>query len=385
MSVTQSDHTLLRQSIRELCRRFPPEYWRNVDRARAYPEEFVRTLTEHGYLGALIPEQYGGAGLGIAEASIILEEINRSGGNAAVCHAQMYTMGALLRHGSDEQKTRWLPRIASGEVRLQVFAVTEPAAGSDTTRISTTAVRRGDHYLVRGQKIFISRVEYSDLMMLLARTTPYEDLADKTQGLSLFLVDLRTARSRLQVERIETMVNHHTYQIFFDDLEVPAEDLIGEEGRGFRYIIDGWNAERILVAAQAIGDGRWFIDRAVAYARERIVFGRPIGSNQGIQFPIAQAFARIEAADLMRFDAARRFDAGEPCGAQANIAKLLASEASWEAANVCLSTHGGYGFAVDYDVERKFRETRLFKEAPVSNNMVLAYLGHRVLGLPRSY
>jgi acyl-CoA dehydrogenase len=297
----------------------------------------------------------------------------------------MYTMGALLRHGSAAQKAQYLPKIATGELRLQAFAVTEPDAGSDTTSIRTTAVRRGARYTVNGQKIFISRVLQSDLMMLLARTTPIEDLADKTEGLSLFLVDLRNAGDRLRVEPIETMLNHHTNQVFFDGLEVPVENLIGEEGRGFRYIIDGWNAERILLAAEAVGDGRWFIDRASRYARDRVVFGRPIGSNQGVQFPIAQAYAHVEAADLMRFDAARRFDAGEPCGAQANMAKYLAAEAAWEAANACLSTHGGYGFAVEYDVERKFRETRLFKEAPVSNNLVLAYLGHRVLGLPRSY
>lgn len=378
-------HGVLREAVRTLCRRFPDEYWRGVDRTRAYPDEFVQALTAHGYLAALIPETYGGAGLSITEAGIILEEIHRSGGNAAACHAQMYTMGALLRHGSAAQKTQYLPKIATGELRLQAFAVTEPDAGSDTTSIRTTAVRRGTRYTVNGQKIFTSRVRQSDLMMLLARTTPIEDLTDKTEGLSLFLVDLRTAGDRLRVEPIETMLNHHTSQVFFDGLEVPVENLIGEEGRGFRYIIDGWNAERILLAAEAVGDGRWFIDRASRYARDRVVFGRPIGSNQGVQFPIAHAYAHVEAADLVRFDAARRFDAGEPCGAQANMAKYLAAEAAWEAANACLSAHGGYGFAVEYDVERKFRETRLFKEAPISNNLVLAYLGHRVLGLPRSY
>ena len=371
--------------MRELCKKFPDEYWRQLDRTRGYPEEFIRTLTEHGYLAALIPEKYGGAGLGITEASVILEEINRSGGNATACHAQMYTMAPLLRHGSEEQKAKYLPRIASGELRLQAFAVTEPDAGSDTPRIKTSARRQGDSYVIRGQKIFISRVLYSDLMLLLARTTPYEEVSDKTEGMSLFLIDLRAHKDRIRVTPIETMINHHTYQVYFDDLEIPADCLIGEEGKGFRYIIDGWNAERILVAAEAIGDGRWFIDRAVKYARERVVFGRPIGSNQGIQFPIAQAYARLEAADLMRFEAARRFDAGQPCGPQANMAKLLASEAAWEAANVCLNVHGGYGFAVEYDVERKFRETRLLSVAPVSNNLVLAYLGHRVLGLPRSY
>jgi acyl-CoA dehydrogenase len=378
-------HALLRESVRALCGRFPSEYWRGLDRTRAYPEAFVRALTEHGYLAALIPEEYGGAGFGIAEATIILEEINRSGGNAAACHAQMYTMGALLRHGSAEQKARVLPAIARGELRLQAFAVTEPQAGSETTRIATTATRRGDRYVVRGQKIFTSRVRQSDLMMLLARTTPYEALADKTEGLSLFLVDLRTAGDRLHIEPIETMINHHTAQVFFDDVEVPAENLIGEEGKGFRYVIDGWNAERILIAAESIGDGRWFIERAAAYARERVVFGRPIGANQGVQFPIAEAYAHVEAAHLVRADAARCFDAGEPCGPQANLAKYLASEAAWKAADVCLATYGGFGFAVDYDVERKFREARLYRTAPVSNNLVLAYLGQHVLGLPRSY
>jgi acyl-CoA dehydrogenase len=383
--VPSDAHDVLRDAVRALCRRFPDEYWRGLDRARAYPEEFVRALTAQGYLAALIPEAYGGAGLSLAEASIILEEIHRSGGSAAAAHAQMYTMGALLRHGSEAQKARYLPGIASGDLRLQAFAITEPDAGSDTTRIRTAAVRRGDRYVVTGQKIFTSRVRQSDLMLLLARTTPLEDVTDRTAGLSLFLVDLRDAGDRIRIAPIETMLNHHTNQVFFDGLDVPAENLIGDEGRGFRYVIDGWNAERILLAAEAIGDGRWFVDRATRYARERVVFGRPIGANQGVQFPIAQAYAHVEAADLVRFDAARRFDRGEPCGAQANLAKYLAAEAAWEAANVCLSTHGGYGFAVEYDVERKFRETRLFKEAPVSNNLVLAYLGHRVLGLPRSY
>src|SRR5205807_10266553 len=319
------------------------------------------------------------------EASIILEEINRSGGNGAVCHAQMYTMGTLLRHGSDEQKRRYLPAIAQGELRLQAFAVTEPNAGSETTRIETRAVRKGDRYIVNGQKIFISRVKQSDLMLLLVRTTPYEELKDKTQGISVFLVDLRDVKGKLEVQPLDIMVNHHTNTVFFEDVEVPAANLIGEEGKGFRYIIDGWNAERILLAAEAIGDGRWFIDRAAAYGRERVVFGRPIGANQGVQFPIAQAFAHVEAADLMRFHAAARFDREEPCGAEANMAKLLASDAAWEAANVCLTTFGGYGFARDYDVERKFRETRLFSVAPVSNNLVLAFLGNKVLGLPKSY
>jgi len=324
-------------------------------------------------------------GLGITEASIILEEINRSGGNATACHAQMYTMGTLLRHGSEEQKHRYLPLIARGELRLQAFAVTEPNAGSETTRIQTTAVRKGDRYLINGQKIFISRVLQSDLMLLLARTTPYDELADKTQGLSTFLVDLRETKGHLEVKPLDLMINHHTTALFFDDVEIPAENLIGEEGMGFRYIIDGWNAERILIAAEAIGDGRWFVDRAVAYARDRKVFDRPIGANQGIQFPIAQAYAHIEAADLVRYKAATKFDNHERCGAEANMAKLLASEAAWEAANVCFTTYGGYGFAREFDVERKFRETRLLTIAPVSNHLVLAYLGQHVLGLPRSY
>jgi len=375
----------IRQAVRELCRQFPPAYWRELDRTGAYPEQFVRALTAAGWLAALIPEEYGGAGLGITEASIILEEIHRSGGNAAACHAQMYTMGTLLRHGSPEQKARYLPAIARGELRLQAFAITEPNAGSETTRIQTTAVRRGDHYVINGQKVFISRVQQSDLMLLLARTTPYEQLTDKTRGLSVFLVDLREAGGAIDVRPIDLMINHHSNEVFFDDLRVPAENRIGEEGMGFRYIVDGWNAERILLAAEALGDARWFIERAVAYAKTRVVFGRPIGANQGVQFPLAQAYARTEAADLVRYQAATKFDRGERCGAEANMAKLLAAQAAWEAANVCLDTHGGYGFAAEYDVERKFRETRLFSVAPVNNNLVLAYLGQHVLGLPRSY
>ncbi|MDP6560162.1 MAG: acyl-CoA dehydrogenase family protein, partial [Candidatus Binatia bacterium] len=370
---------------RKVCHEFPDAYWREVDRKREYPEAFVRKLTELGWLAALIPEDLGGSGLGITEASIILEEINRAGGNSTACHAQMYTMGTLLKHGSEEQKRRYLPRVASGELRLQAFGVTEPNAGSETTRIQTTAVRKGDRYVVHGQKIFISRVLQSDLMLLLARTTPYDELEDKTRGLSAFIVDLREAQDELEIKPLDLMINHHTNALFFDGLEVPAENLIGEEGMGFRYIIDGWNAERILIAAEAVGDGRWFIERAAAYAKERKVFGRPIGANQGIQFPISQAYARIEAADLVRYQATTKFDRDERCGAEANMAKLLASEAAWEAANVCLTTHGGYGFAVDYDVERKFRETRLLTVAPVSNNLVLAYLGQHVLGMPRSY
>jgi acyl-CoA dehydrogenase len=375
----------IRTAVREVCAGFPDAYWREVDKQGAYPQEFVSQLTACGYLAALIPEPYGGAGLGATEASIILEEINRSGGNSGACHAQMYTMGTLLRHGSEEQKQRYLPAIAAGELRLQAFAVTEPDAGSETTRISTRAVRKGDHYVVNGQKIFISRAQHSDLMLLLARTTPYEELDDKTRGLSVFVLDMRDIRGRLEIQPLEMMVNHHTCALFFDDVEIPAENLIGREGMGFRYIIDGWNIERILIAAEAIGDGRWFTDRSTRYSREREVFGRPIGTNQGIQFPVAAAYARIEAADLMRFHAAAKFDRNESCGAEANMAKYLASEAAWEAANACMTTYGGYAFATDYDVERKFRETRLLSVAPVSNNMVLAFLGQKVLGMPRSY
>jgi acyl-CoA dehydrogenase len=375
----------IRQAVREICRDYPDKYWRDLDRTEGYPDAFVRDLTAAGWLAALIPEEYGGAGLGITEASIILEELNRSGANSAACHAQMYTMGTLLRHGSPEQKERYLPRIARGELRLQAFAVTEPNAGSETTRIQTMAVRKGDRYVVNGQKVFISRVLQSDLMLLLARTTPYDELKDKTRGLSVFIVELGSAGSHLDVRPIDLMINHHSNELFFDDLEIPAENLVGEEGMGFRYIIDGWNAERILIAAEAIGDGRWFVDRAVSYASSREVFGRPIGANQGVQFPIAQAYANLEAADLVRYQAASKFDRNERCGAEANLAKLLASQASWEAANACLNAHGGYGFAAEYDVERKYRETRLLSIAPVNNNLVLAYLGQHVLGLPRSY
>ena len=382
---TMEERQAIRESVRELCRDFPDAYWRAVDKKEDYPLAFVEALTKSGYLAALIPEEYGGAGLGITDASIILEEINRSGGNSGACHAQMYTMGTLLRHGSEEQKRRYLPGIARGEIRLQAFAVTEPNAGSETTRIETKAVRSGDRYVVNGQKIFISRVKQSDLMLLLARTTPYDELKDKTRGLSVFIVDLRSVKGKLEAQPLDMMINHHTNTVFFEDVEIPAENLIGEEGMGFRYIIDGWNAERILIAAEAIGDGRWFTERASTYARDRVVFGRPIGMNQGIQFPIAQAYAHIEAADLMRFEAAAKFDRREKCGAEANMAKYLASEAAWEAANVCLNTFGGYGFARDYDVERKFRETRLLSVAPVSNNLVLAFLGQNVLGMPKSY
>jgi len=376
----------LRAAVRDLCSRFPPVYWRENDKTKEYPKAFVDALTDAGYLAALIPEQYSGAGLGITEASVILEEINRSGGNSSACHAQMYIMGTLLRHGSEEQKLRYLPKIATGELRLQAFAVTEPTTGSDTTKLKTTAVRRGDRYVINGQKVFISRVQQSDLMLLLARTTPIEKVAKKSHGLSVFLVDLRKAIGHgLVVRPIETMMNHHTNELFFDDLEIPADNLIGEEGSGFRYILDGMNAERILIAAECIGDGYWFVDRANSYAKERMVFDRPIGKNQGVAFPIAHAYVGVRAADLMRYDAATKFNRGQPCAAEANMAKLLAADASWEAANVAIQTHGGFGFAVEYDVERKFREARLQQVAPVSTNMILSYVAQHVLGLPRSF
>jgi acyl-CoA dehydrogenase len=377
-------HGELRAAVRNLCKRFAGEYWRTVDRERSYPEAFVKALTDAGWLAALIPEEYGGSGLGITEASIILEEIHRAGGNAAACHAQMYIMGTLLRHGSEVQKNHYLPRIASGELRLQAFGVTEPTTGSDTTKLKTTAVRRGERYIVNGQKVFTSRVQQSDVMLLLARTTPIDRVHKKSEGLSVFLVDLHNAKG-LTVTPIDTMMNHSTNQLFFDDLEVPAENLIGREGKGFRYILDGMNAERILIAAECIGDGYWFIERAATYAKDRIVFDRPIGQNQGIQFPIARAYVNLRAADLMRFRAAELFDHQQPCGAEANMAKLLAADASWEAANAAVQTHGGYGFAAEYDVERKFRETRLYQVAPISTNLILSYIAEHVLGLPRSY
>ncbi len=381
------DHAAIRGAVRDLCTAYPDAYWRDLDRTHAYPTDFVRALTEAGWLSVLIPAEYGGAGLGITEAAIILEEINRAGGNSATAHAQMYIMGTVLRYGSDDQKQRYLPAIARGELRLQAFGVTEPDAGSETTRLKTTAVRRGDCYVVNGQKVWTSRAQHSDMLLLLARTTPYDQLTDKTRGLSVFLVDLRQAvdRGQIEIRPIQTMLNHHTTELFIQDLEVPASNLIGEEGMGFRYIIDGWNAERILIAAESIGDGRWFVDRASRYASERVVFGRPIGTNQGVQFPIAQAHARLEAADLLRYKAAWLFDSGQRCGAEANMAKLLAAQAAWDAANACLDTHGGYGFAVEFDVERKFRETRLYSVAPINNNLVLAYVGQHVLGMPRSY
>ena len=373
----------IRSNVRQVCEQYPDEYWRELDSERRYPEEFVRTLTEARWLGALIPEQYGGLGLGVIEASIILEEINCSGANGGACHAQMYTMGTLLRHGSEEQKREYLPKIASGELRLQAFGVTEHEAGTDTTRIETSAVREGDHYVINGHKSWTSRSRHSDLMMLLARTTPYEELEKKTAGLSVFLLDLSTPG--IEIRPSETMINYDTNEVFFRNARVPAENLIGEEGKGFRYILDGMNVERILVASESIGDGRWFVERASAYASERVVFGRPIGQNQGVQFPIARAFASVEAASMMRYKAASLFDAGEKCGAEANMSKLLASEAAWEAANAAVQTFGGYGFRKDYDVERKFRESRLFMVAPVSNNLVLSYIGQHVLGMPRSY
>ncbi len=381
------EHDAIRSAVRALCARYPAEYWRELDRRSAYPDEFVKALTDAGWLGALIPAQYGGAGLGIAEASLILEEINASGGNAAGAHAQMYTMGTLLRHGSEEQKRAYLPRIARGELRLQAFGVTEPEAGSETTRIRTTAERRGSGYVVNGNKIFISRALQSDLMLLLARTTPYEALEDKTQGLSVFLVDLRAAvaEKKITIRPIETMINHHTTEVFIDGLELAAKDLVGTEGQGFRHIIDSWNAERILIASESLGDGRWFVEHAAKYGSERVVFGRPIGSNQGVQFPIAQAHAQLGAAALLRDKAAWLFDSGLPAGAEANMAKLLASQAAWAAGNAAMDTYGGYAYAKDFDVERKFRETRLYLTAPVSNNLVLAYIAEHVLGLPRSY
>lgn len=376
----------VREGVRRLCARFPAEYWRQCDRERDYPEAFVGAMTEAGYLAALIPEEYGGTGLGVMEASVILEEINRCGGNAAQCHAQMYTMGTVLRHGSPEQKMRWLPGIADGSIRLQAFGVTEPGAGSDTTHLETVATWDGADYRVSGQKIFISRVQHSDYLLLLARTTPVNAVRKRSEGLSAFMVDLHDALEHgLRVQPIETMMNHETNALFFDQVPVPRENLIGEEGEGFKYILDGMNAERILIAGECLGDGYFFIDRAVQYARQRVVFGRPIGQNQGIQFPLARAYASLRAADLMRTEAAGRFDRGESAGESANIAKLLASEASWEAANAAIQTHGGYGFATEYDIERKFRETRLFQVAPVSTNLILAYLGEHVLGLPRSY
>ena len=379
-------HQELRSAVSELCRSFPDVYWRELDSRRAYPDEFVQALTKAGYMATLIPEEYGGAGMGVSEAATILEEIHRSGGNAAACHAQMYVMGTLLRHGSEAQKKTYLPALARGELRLQAFGVSEPTTGSDTTQMKTFARRAGTRYVVKGQKIWISRAEHSDLMLLVARTTPIEQVRKRSEGLSVLLVDLREARDHgLTLRPIRTMMNHATTEVFFDDVDVPAENLIGEEGQGFRYLLDGLNAERILIAAECIGDGRWFLERACRYAKERVVFGRPIGQNQGIQFPLARAYANVEAASLMVEKAATLFDAHQPCGPQANMAKLLAADASWESANATVQTYGGFGFAEEYDVERKFRETRLYQVAPVSTNLILAYIAEHVLGLPRSY
>jgi acyl-CoA dehydrogenase len=374
----------IREAVRALCARFPGEYWRALDRERAYPSEFVQALTEAGFLAALIPEEYGGSGLTMRAAAAIMEEIHASGCNGAACHAQMYTMGTVLRHGSPEQKTRYLPAIASGALRLQAFGVTEPTSGTDTLSLRTQAVREGDHYVVNGQKIWTSRAEHSDLMLLLARTAPREKAKKRTEGLSVFLVDMREVKG-LTMRPIRTMMNHATTEVFFDQMRVPAETLVGEEGKGFRYILSGMNAERILIAAECIGDAKWFIDKATTYAKERIVFGRPIGQNQGVQFPIARAYAQMRAAELMVHEAAALYESGRDCGAEANMAKLLAADASWAAADMCVQTHGGFGFAEEYDVERKFRETRLYTVAPISTNLILSYLAEHVLGLPRSY
>ncbi len=381
-----TDYQDIRDSVVRLCQRFPNEYWRKLEANTAYPDEFIRVLTDEGFLSVLIPEEYGGVGLGVEAAGVILEEISRSGGHPGAFHAQMYTMGTVLRHGSQAQKQNYLPKIAAGELRLQAFGVTEPVAGTDTTSIRTFAERRGDHYRVNGQKVWISRAQYSDLLLLLARTTPRDQVARKTEGLSVFLVDIREAVGNgLTIRPIETMMNHHTTELFFDDLDIPADALVGEEGRGFRYILDGMNAERILIAYECIGDCKFFIDRATAYASERTVFGRPIGQNQGVQFPIARSYADMRAAELMTREAARLFDAGEACGTEANLAKLLASEASWRAGDTCVQTHGGYGFAKEYDIERKLRETRLYQVAPISTNLILSYVGEHVLKMPRSF
>ena len=380
------NHQDLRDAVRQLCRRFPDAYFRDVDEHKAYPEKFVDALMEAGWLGAMIPEAYGGPGLGLTEASVIVEEINRCGGNAGAVHGQIYNMGTLLRHGSNAQKEKYLPRIAAGKLRIQSMAVTEPTTGTDTTKIKTTAVKKDGRYVINGQKVWISRVQHSDLMILLARTTPLAEVKRKSDGMSIFIVDLHDAIGKgLTVRPIPNLVNHETNELFFDHLEIPEENLVGEEGRGFKHILDGLNPERTLIAAECIGDGYWFVDRAVKYANQRIVFDRPIGRNQGVQFPIADAYIEIEAANLMRFEACKLYDAHEPCGAQANMAKYLAAKASWEAANVCMQTHGGFGFANEYDIERKFRETRLYQVAPISTNLIFAYVAEHVLGLPRSF
>ncbi len=376
----------IRDAVRDLCAQFPAEYFRQIDDERAYPEAFVNALTEAGWMAALIPQEYGGSGLGLLEASVIMEEINRCGGNSGACHGQMYNMGTLLRHGSQVQKDFYLPKIAKGELRLQSMGVTEPTTGTDTTKIKTVAVKKGDRYIVNGQKVWISRIQHSDLMILLARTTPLAEVTKKSEGMSIFIVDLRKAIGNgLTVRPIRNMVNHETNELFFENLEIPAENLIGEEGKGFKYILDGLNAERALIAAECIGDGYWFIDKVTKYVNERIVFGRPIGQNQGVQFPIAKAYVNLEAANLMRYKACQLFDSGLPCGSEANMAKMLAADASWEAANACLQFHGGFGFASEYDVERKFRETRLYQVAPISTNLILSYVAEHVLGMPRSF
>ncbi|MFN3525467.1 MAG: acyl-CoA dehydrogenase family protein [Paracoccus sp. (in: a-proteobacteria)] len=386
LQTTTDEFQDIREAIRALCAEFPDEYHRQIDMERAYPDQFVDALTRAGWMAALIPEEYGGSGLGLTEASVIMEEINRAGGNSGACHGQMYNMNTLLKHGSEAQKRDILPRLASGELRLQSMGVTEPTTGTDTTKIRTTAVRHGDRYVINGQKVWISRVQHSDLMILLARTTPLADVAKKSEGLSIFLVDVKAAMAAgMAVRPILNMVNHETNELFFDNLEIPAENLIGEEGQGFRYILTGLNAERALIAAECIGDGYWFIDRVSRYVSERVVFGRPIGQNQGVQFPIAESYIEIEAANLMRYKACRLFDEGRPCGAEANMAKYLAAKASWEAANACIQFHGGFGFACEYDVERKFRETRLYQVAPISTNLILSYIAEHVLGLPRSF
>ncbi|HEV8143788.1 MAG TPA: acyl-CoA dehydrogenase family protein [Methylomirabilota bacterium] len=378
------DQRALKAGVTEICKRYPGEYWRELDAKREYPEAFVNELTRAGYLGALIPQEYGGAGLSIADGSLILQTIHENGGNAAACHAQMYIMGTLLRHGSDAQKKQYLPKIATGDLRLQAFGVTEPNAGSDTMMLQTTAIRRGDRYVVNGQKMFISRAMQSDLMLLLARTTPRDQAKRRGEGLSVFLFDIRNLKG-FEIRPLRMMMNHSTNALFFDNVEIPADSLIGEEGKGFHYILDGMNAERILVASESIGDGHWFVEKAVAYSNQRVIFGKPIGANQGVQFPIAKAHMAVETAQLMRDKAAALFDAGEPCGAEANMAKYLAAEAAWEAGNACIDCHGGYGYAEEYDIERKFRESRLYKTAPINNNLVLAYVGQHVLGMPRSY
>ena len=386
MSHTSDAHQDIRDAIRDLCAQFPAEYFRQIDEERGYPEAFVDALTQAGWLAALIPQAYGGSGLGMVEASVIMEEINRAGGNSGACHGQMYNMGTLLRHGSTVQKDFYLPKIAKGELRLQSMGVTEPTTGTDTTKIKTTAVRKGDRYVVNGQKVWISRIQHSDLMILLARTTPLAEVTKKSEGMSIFIVDLRDAIGNgMTVRPIRNMVNHETNELFFENLEIPVENLIGEEGKGFKYILDGLNAERALIAAECIGDGFWFIDKVTKYANERIVFGRPISQNQGVQFPIAKAYVNLEAASLMRYKACELFDNGQPCGAEANMAKMLAADASWEAANACLQFHGGFGFASEYDVERKFRETRLYQVAPISTNLILSYVAEHVLGMPRSF